>query len=258
MMYPVLWMLGNSLNPSADMLQNMSPIPAGLTMKNYVGGWEGFSGVSFGNFFFNSFVIAAASVVGNLISCSLTAFAFARMEFPMKKTLFAVMLMTIMLPYHVVLIPQYILFKYLGWINTYLPLIVPRYFAMEPFFIYLMVQFMRGLPKELDQAATVDGCNRFQLYLRLILPLSVPALVTTTIFTFIFVWNDFLSPLIYLNNVRQFTASLGLSLFISNGDGPSFYGQLFAMSVISLVPLFLIFVFFQKYLVEGIVTTGLK
>lgn len=258
MLYPVLWMLSSSFKPQGLIFQDLSLWPKQVTLKNYVEGWIGFSGTSFGRFFLNSLFIVTVSIIGNLISCSLAAYPFARMEFPLRKFWFAVMMMTIMLPHHVVIIPQYILFKQFDWINTYYPLLVPRFFAVEPFYIFLMVQFMRGLPKELDNAATVDGCGKFQIYWRLILPLALPALVTTTIFTFIYVWNDFFGPLIYISQVKDFTATLGLSLFISSGEGKSEYGQLFAMSMLSLIPLFTIFVFFQKYLVEGIATSGVK
>ncbi|WP_261381699.1 carbohydrate ABC transporter permease [Paenibacillus cremeus] len=236
----------------------MSLWPGKVTLDNYINGWSGFSGASFAIFFRNSLLIAMVAIIGNVFSCSLTAYPFARMDFPLKKLLFGMMLMTIMIPEHVLLIPQYIMFNTFGWVNTYLPLLVPRFFAVNSFFIYLMIQFVRSLPKELDQAATVDGCSRLQIYWKLILPLSMPVLVTAMIFTFISTWNDFLHPLIYISEVKHFTVSLGLSLFITSGEGKSEYSQLFAMSMLSLIPLLTVFVFFQRYIVDGIATSGIK
>jgi multiple sugar transport system permease protein len=167
------------------------------------------------------------------------------------------MIGTLMLPFHVTVVPQYIIFNSLGWINTFLPLIVPKFFAVDAFFIFLMVQFIRGIPMELEQAAMVDGCNRFQIFILIILPLMAPALVTTTIFTFIWTWNDFFSQLLYLNAEKNYTVSLGLRQFL-DASGQSSWGSMFAMTTLSLVPVFLVFLFFQKRLVEGIATTGLK
>jgi multiple sugar transport system permease protein len=167
------------------------------------------------------------------------------------------MLGTLMLPFHVTVVPQYIIFNMLGWTNTFLPLIVPKFFAVDAFFIFLMVQFIRGLPVELEQAAMVDGCGRIQIFALIILPLLAPALVTTTIFTFIWTWNDFFTQLLYLNTEKNYTVSLGLRQFLDS-SGQSAWGPMFAMTTLSLVPVFIVFLFFQRRLVEGIATTGLK
>jgi multiple sugar transport system permease protein len=170
---------------------------------------------------------------------------------------FIIMLGTMMLPMHVTLIPRYIMFFKFGWIDTYLPLIVPAYFATQGFFVFLIVQFIRGIPRELDEAATVDGCSPIQIYTRIILPLALPALVTTTIFSFIWSWNDFFSQLIYISNPAKFPIALGLRAFM-DFTSRSAYGQLFAMSLLSLIPIILLFTFSQKLLIEGIATSGLK
>jgi multiple sugar transport system permease protein len=167
------------------------------------------------------------------------------------------MLGTLMLPYQVTLIPQYVLFLHLGWVNTFLPLVVPKFLATDSFFIFLMVQFFRGIPRELDEAAMIDGCSTFQIYLRIMLPLSAPVLVTAAIFTFIFTWDDFFGPLIYLNDMSKYTVTLALRSFVDS-TAQSDYGGLFAMSTLSLVPVFLFFLFFQRLLIQGIATTGLK
>ena len=257
MLYPVLWLLSSSFKPNALIFSDPGLWPVQFTLENYVNGWKGLQGISFSRFFLNSATISVLSVIGNILTCSLAAYAFARLEFRFKGVLFACMLVTIMLPYHVVLIPQYIIFSKLDWVNTYLPLIVPKWLAHDSFFILLMIQFIRGIPKELDESATIDGCGQGQLYFRIIIPLLVPALITTAIFTFIWSWDDFFSQMIYLSRINLFTVQLGIrSLY--DPSGSSDWGALLAMSVLSLVPIMTIFMLFQKHFLEGIATTGLK
>jgi multiple sugar transport system permease protein len=257
MVYPLLWMIGSSFKPEGEIFSNLNPIPDRLDFSNYVKGWTLGTGTSFSTFFINSAIVCLGAIIGNLFSCSAAAYAFARINFRFRGILFALMLGTLMLPFHVTVVPQYIVFNSLGWINTFLPLIVPKFFAVDAFFIFLMVQFIRGIPIELEQAAMVDGCNRFQIFLFVILPLMAPALVTTTIFTFIWTWNDFFTQLLYLNSEKNYTVSLGLRQFL-DASGQSSWGSMFAMTTLSLVPVFIVFLFFQKRLVEGIATTGLK
>ncbi|NHN32364.1 carbohydrate ABC transporter permease [Paenibacillus agricola] len=257
MLYPVLWLLSSSFKPNNLIFSDTSLWPKEFTLANYMNGWKGLQGISFLRFFTNSAQISVLSVLGNVITCSLAAFAFARLDFKYKKLWFSMMLVTIMLPYHVTLVPQYILYKNFEWINTYLPLIVPKWLAHDSFFILLMVQFIRGIPKELDESATIDGCGQGQIYWKIILPLLVPALITTAIFTFIWTWDDFFSQMIYLNNVKLFTVQLGIrSLFDPSGE--SDWGALLAMSVLSLIPILTIFLTFQRYFLDGIATTGIK
>jgi multiple sugar transport system permease protein len=257
MIYPLLWMIGSSFKPDGEIFSNLNPIPTSLDIANYVKGWTLATGTSFSTFFLNSAIVCLGAIIGNLLSCSVAAYAFARINFRFKGIFFALMLGTLMLPFHVTVVPQYIIFNSLGWINTFLPLIVPKFFAVDAFFIFLMVQFIRGIPLELEQAAMVDGCNRFQIFTKIILPLMMPALVTTTIFTFIWTWNDFFTQLLYLNDEKNYTVSLGLRQFL-DASGQSSWGAMFAMTTLSLVPVFVVFLFFQKRLVEGIATTGLK
>jgi multiple sugar transport system permease protein len=257
MLYPVLWLVSSSFKPNYLIFSDTSIWSKEWTMGNYFTGWKGLQGISFGTFFLNSFQISILSVLGNIITCSMAAFAFARLNFRFKKFWFALMLVTIMLPYHVTLVPQYIMYNKFEWINTFYPLTVPKWLAHDSFFILLMVQFIRGIPKELDESATIDGCGWGQIYWRIILPLLVPALITTAIFTFIWTWDDFFSQMIYLNDIKLFTVQLGIrSLFDPAGE--SDWGALLAMSALSLVPIITIFLTFQRYFLEGIATTGLK
>lgn len=256
MVYPLLWLLASSLKPDAEIFGNLSLWPTNFDWANYPEGWNALV-VSFTQFFWNSTLITVLAVIGNVISASFTAYAFARLEFAGKNFWFALMMMTLMIPYHIVLIPQYILFLKMGWVDTYLPLIVPRFLATDAFFIFLMVQFFRQLPRELDEAAMIDGCSPFKIYWAIILPLSVPAMATAAIFSFIGIWQDFLPPLVYLNDVKDYTVPLALRMF-SSQDSVSLYGPMFAMSVLSIIPIFFFFVVFQRLIVQGIAMSGLK
>ncbi|MFC3801815.1 carbohydrate ABC transporter permease [Cohnella sp. GCM10012308] len=257
MLYPVLWLLASSFKPNQDIFTNTGLWPSTWTLDNYRNGWKGFQGITFARFFGNSALVSVLAVLGNIVTCSFAAYAFARLEFRFKKVWFAMMLVTIMLPYHVTLVPQYIIFSELHWINTYLPLFLPKWLAHDSFFILLMVQFIRGIPKELDESATIDGCSQQKLYFRIIMPLLAPALITTAIFTFIWTWDDFFSQMIYLSDIKLFTVQLGIRALF-DPSGTSDWGALMAISVLSLVPITLIFLIFQRYFLEGIATTGLK
>ena len=256
MLYPLLWLFAASLKPQNEIFGNGSLIPSSISFDGYVRGWTGLT-VSFGTFFINSFVIAGLSILGNLLACSMTAFAFSRLEFIGRRFWFALMFLTMMLPFHVTLIPQYVLFFHLGWVNTILPLVVPKFLAADAFFIFMMVQFFRSIPFELQEAAMIDGCGTWQIYRHILMPLSTPVLATAAIFTFIFSWDDFFGPLVYLSDVHKYTVALGLRTFV-NSQGVSDWNAVFAMSCLVIIPVFLVFVFFQRYLIEGIATSGLK
>jgi multiple sugar transport system permease protein len=256
MLYPLLWMLSASFRPENEIFTSNSLWPSAFSLDAYFRGWHGLR-IGFDTFFLNSLIISVLSIIGNLATCSLAAFAFARLEFKGRNFWFAMMLGTLMLPYQVTLIPQYVLFHNLHWINTILPLVVPKYLAADAFFIFLMVQFFRGIPKELDEAAQMDGCSPWRIYWRVLLPLSMPVLATAAIFTFIWTWDDFFGPLIYLSDIRSYTVQLGLRTFVDS-SAESDWGGLFAMSILTLVPVFVFFLFFQKLLIEGIATTGMK
>jgi len=256
MLYPLLWMLASSFKPESEIFGNASLFPSSFSLDAYRRGWAGLQ-VSFGRFFLNSLIVSVLSVIGNVLSCSLAAYAVARLDFRGRNFWYALMLGTLMLPYHVTLIPQYILFLNLDWVDTFRPLVVPKFLAVDAFFIFLLVQFFRTIPRELDDAAKIDGCGPFRIYWKIILPLSLPALATAAIFTFIFTWDDFFGPLVYLNDIQSYTVQLGLRSFVDS-TGKSDWGALFAMSVLTLLPVFAFFVFFQRLLIQGISTTGLK
>lgn len=258
MIYPLVWMICSSFKPTSTIFQTAgSLIPEEFTLENYFNGWKGIGSFTFGQFFKNSFFIVILATIGTLMSSAIVAYGFSRCRFRFKKILFAAMLVTMMLPAQVLMIPQYLWYQKLGWVGSYLPLIVPFFFATQGFFTYLMKNFIDGIPRELDEAATIDGCSYYGVFLRIILPLLVPALITGAIFSFMWRWDDFLSALLYITSTENYPVCLALKLFCDPSSS-SDYGAMFAMSTLSILPAVLIFIFFQKYLVEGITTSGLK
>jgi multiple sugar transport system permease protein len=255
-LYPVLWMVVSSLRPDGQIFGNPSLLLTTFHTENYAYGWTAL-GRPFSVYLLNSALVVIGSIIGNLVSCSMAAYAFARLRFRFQRPAFAYMLVSIMLPVHVVIVPQYILWAQAGLVNSFWPLIVPKLLATDAFFIFLMIQFIRGLPKELDEAARIDGAGHARIFFQIILPLMKPALATTAIFTFIWTWNDFFTQLIYLTDPEQYTVPIALRSFI-DAQSTSSFGGMFAMSVVAIVPLVLAFALGQKYLVQGIATTGLK
>ncbi|MFD7319481.1 carbohydrate ABC transporter permease [Streptomyces sp. NPDC059875] len=256
-LYPVVWVIGGSFKPNDEIVGSLELFPTDPIVDNYRRLADGIADIPITTFFSNSLFLAVGSVVGVLLSCSLAAYAFARIGFAGRGVLFAVMIGTLLLPYHVLLIPQYVLFQKLELVNTFTPLLLGKYLATDAFFVFLMVQFMRALPKELDEAARLDGCGHARIYWSIVLPLCRPALITSAIFTFINAWNDFMGPLIYLNEPEKYTVSLGLKMFVDQ-DGVANYGGMIAMSLVALVPVLAFFLAFQRYLIDGMATSGLK
>lgn len=256
MLYPLIWMVASSLKPTNEIFSEAGLLPKTWRFDNYSVGWRGV-GNTFSIYFENSLLISAAATLGNVISCSFAAYAFACLEFSFKRTAFVLMLGTMMLPGHVTLIPQYVLFNHLHWVNTFYPLTIPHFFGVDAFFIFLMVQFIRSLPKDLYEAAWLDGCGPGRIYFYIVLPLLRPALVTTVIFSFVWTYNDFFKQLIYLDDSTLFTVPLGLRQFLDS-TGQSAWGPMLAMSTLALLPALVLFATFQRLIVEGIATTGLK
>ncbi|WP_339290911.1 carbohydrate ABC transporter permease [Paenibacillus sp. FSL W8-0187] len=257
MTYPILWLVASSLKPNHEIFTTAySLIPSRLEFSNYATGWKGFAGTTFGTFFKNSFIIVIISTIGAVASSALVAFGLVRTKFFGQQFWFACMMITMMLPHDVVIVPQYVMFAKFGWLSSFKPLIVPQFFGI-PFFIFLIMQFIRTIPKELDEAAKIDGCSKYGIFFRVVVPLIVPALITCSIFSFYWRWDDFINPLIYLNNPEKYPVSLALKLFL-DGESLNNWGGMFAMASLSLLPVVIVFFIFQKYIVEGISTTGLK
>jgi ABC-type glycerol-3-phosphate transport system permease component len=246
-------MISSSLKPNYQVLE-VPPrwLPDPIQWSNYV---EALTYVPFGRFAINTFVIAALTIVGHVLSCTVVAYGFARLRAPGKEALFVVLLATMMLPYPVTMIPIYVGFKAVGWINTFLPLIVPAFFG-NPFYIFLLRQFFLTIPPDLEEAARIDGANTLQTIWHVILPVVRPAIATVAIFTFQEAWRDFLPPLIYLHDQSKYTVSLGLSFFRSNYDIR--WNYLMAASLVTMLPVVIVFFLAQRSFIEGITLTGIK
>jgi len=255
MVYPLVWMVSASVRHNWDIFGNLNLLPSEFVWQNYPDGWNAQS-FSFGTYLRNSLTITLGVITGNLVSCTLAAYGFSRLRWRGRKIAFGFMLMTLMLPLYVLIIPQFIMWSRLGLVNTFAPLIVPSFLATSPFFIFLLVQFFRGIPSQLDEAAKIDGAGHFRIFFQVLLPNLTPALGTTAIFSFIWTWNDFLSQLLYLTRPENQTVAVALRNF-ADAEGTS-WGPLFAMSTVSLIPVFAVFLFGQRFLVQGIATTGLK
>ncbi len=258
MVYPLIWMVLSSFKPTDMVLPTSAQlIPTQWTLDNYIQGWKGFMGYTFSTFFANSFFISLLATFGTLLSSSLVAYALQRLHFRMKRVLFVLVLSTMMLPAQILMIPQFMWYRHLNWVGTYYPMILPYFFAIQGFFVYLIMNFIGGIPKDLDEAAKIDGCSYYGIFARVILPLIVPAMVTSAIFSFIWRWDDYLSALLYVNRASMRPISLALQLFNDPSSG-SDIGSILAMSTLSIVPATIIFLIFQKSLVEGIASTGIK
>lgn len=256
-LYPAIWMVASSLKPNSEIIGNPALWSQNFSLDNFVTALDGIGGVSTAQFFTNSLILAVGSVIGTVLSASVSAYAFARINFPGRNLFFGMMIATLLLPFHVVIIPQYIIFQQLGLVNTYVPLLIGKFLAADAFFVFLMVQFMRNLPRDLDEAARIDGAGHVRIFGSIMLPLMKPALISSSIFAFIWSWNDFLGPLLYLNSPEMYPLPLALRLFVDQTQS-SDYGAMIAMSVLALLPVLLFFLIFQRYIVEGVSTQGLK
>lgn len=255
--YPFLFLISSTFKTNEEIMTSSTLIPKSINFDAYLKGWQGVGKYNFGIFFKNTFTVVLPVVLFTIISSVLVAYGFARFQFKGNRLLFLVMLSTLMLPNAVLVIPKYILFRQLAWLDSYLPFIVPSAFATSPFFIFAMVQFLRGVPRELDESATMDGCGTFRTLVQILVPLCKPAIFSVGIFQFIWTWNDFFTPLIYLNSVKNFTLMLGLRIALDPQSGVA-WNQVMAMSFLSTLPCILLFFFCQRYFIEGIATTGLK
>ncbi|MDT0445008.1 carbohydrate ABC transporter permease [Streptomyces johnsoniae] len=257
MLYPGVWMLLSSFRPTNEIVGQTGLIPDNTTLDNFRTAFEGIGGVSFWTFFTNSMILAVGSAVGVCLSCSVSAYAFARIDFPGRNLFFSLMIGTLLLPFHVVIIPQFIMFNEIGWTDSYMPLLIGKFLAAEAFFVFLMVQFMRNLPRELDESARIDGAGHVRIFTAIMLPLMRPVLATASIFAFIWSWNDFLAPLIYLRTPDKYPLPLMLRQYTDQTSVSDYGGQM-AAAVLALAPVLIFFILFQRYIVEGVATQGLK
>lgn len=257
MLYPLIWMFFSSFKSNKEIFSGVNLLPIEPIWDTYKNGWKGTGQITYGTFFLNTFKLVLPTTFFTVFSSAIVAYGFARFKFRFKRQLFMLMISTLMLPNAVLVVPRFMLFSKFGWTNTYLPFIVPAVFACYPFFIYMIVQFFRGLPRDFDEAATIDGCNSFQIFWKILLPLCKPALFSAAIFQFIWTWNDFFNSLIYINSVKKFPIVLALRMSLDTTSASN-WNQVLAMSILSLVPGTILFFSAQKYFVEGITGSGVK
>lgn len=256
-LYPLVWLFFATFKPNSEFGQNPGLLPNSPTFDNYIKVADGIAGVPMWRFFANSLILAVAAVVGTVLSSALAAYAFARVQFKGLGIFFAAMIGTLLLPFHVVIIPQYIMFNNLGLVDTFWPLILPKFLATEAFFVFLLVQFIRQMPRDMDEAARIDGAGHVRIFWSILLPLIKPALITCAIFSFIWAWNDFLGPLLYLTSPENYPLPIALRLY-NDQTSSSDYGATVTASFVALLPVLLFFLVFQRFLVDGVATQGLK
>ncbi|MGL1891263.1 MAG: carbohydrate ABC transporter permease [Spirochaetaceae bacterium] len=257
MFYPVVWLIFATLKNQSEIFRSgIDLIPDKITLKNYITAFTGIGEYNFLHFMKNSLIISVYSVIGTVLSSAVIAFGFARIEFKGRKFFFMCMMATLMLPYQIIMVPQYVIFNKLNWVNTFLPIIVPTFLG-EAFFIFLAIQFIRSIPKELDEAAFIDGASVYKTFSLIIFPLLKTPLITIAIFKFYWSWEQFLQPMIYLNKIQLYPIPVALGMWSDPGSGTN-YGALLAMGFLSLVPVVLVFILLQRYIVEGVNSQGLK
>lgn len=252
---PLFWMISTSFKTPEQITRYKELLPYPITIRSYI---EGFASSDFVTYLFNTARIGVLCVLGTLISCSLVGFGFAKFRAKGKNVLFMILLSTMMVPQTVTLIPSYMLYSRLGWLNTIIPLVAPAFFAGSAFNIFLLRQFFSSLPNDLAEAAKIDGCSWFKIFYKIYIPNTKAALLVVTINQLVFVWNDYMAPMIYLGRPSNYTVALGLNMFKAQYGGAMDVGPLMAMACITVLPLLLLYVFFQRYFVEGIATSGIK
>lgn len=257
MIYPLIWLIGASFKTNAEMFASPSFWPNNPTLDGYINGWKTSTPYTFAHFFMNSLLIIVPKMIGTAISCTLVAYGFARFEFPYKKLIFATVIATLLLPNVVTRIPQYLLFRDIGWLDSFLPLWVPSALAGDAFFVFMLIQFLRAVPRDMEEAARVDGANTLETLIYIIVPMLRPALISVCLFQFMWTMNDFLGPLIYLSSVENYPISLALKLSIDTTEAFD-WNQILAMSCLSLAPSLIVFFMTQKYFIEGISAGGVK
>ena len=257
MLYPLLWLVGATFKTNAEIFTELGFWPSRWSLEAYEKGWKTSTEYTFATYFLNSFLITIPRIAVTVVSCVLVAYAFARFEFPGRKLLFGVMIATMMLPLIVLRLPQYLVFRELGWLDTYWPLVLPSAFATDTFFVFMLVQFLRGIPRDMEEAAMIDGCGPLQMLWHIIVPLLKPAIVSVIVFQFIWTMNDFMGPLIYLSSVEKYPVSLALKMSIGATEEVE-WANVIAISVVALIPSVAVFFAAQRHFIESAASSGIK
>lgn len=257
MIFPLVWMFMASFKSNAEIYGSIRLLPESFSWQSYIDGWKGTGGNTYATFFKNTFWLVIPTTLLTVVSSSIVAYGFARFEFKMKGLFFVLLLSTLMLPNTLLIIPRYGLFRSLGVLDSYWTFYLPAAFACYPFFTYMLIQFLRGLPRELDESAYIDGCGTFKTFTHILLPLLKPSLFSAGLFQFLWTYNDYMNSLVYINSVKKFTVSLALRLSL-DAESVVQWNKVLAMACVAVLPVVVLFFIAQKYFVEGIATTGLK
>lgn len=257
LLFPIVWMFFASFKTNAEIFGSTKLLPNSWSFQNFIDGWKGSGRITYATYFLNTFKLVIPTTILTLVSSTLVAYGFARFRFPAKNQLFALLIATLMLPNAVIIIPRYTMYSTLGWVDTYMPFWAPAALACQPFFVFMLVQFLRGLPRDLDESAYIDGCGTMRTLIQIILPLMKPALFSAALFQFMWTYNDYFNSVIFINSGSKFTVSLALRLSLDS-ESIINWGKLMAISFIVVLPLILLFFAAQKYFVEGIATSGMK
>ncbi|QNT08006.1 carbohydrate ABC transporter permease [Marinomonas arctica] len=257
MLYPLFWMFSAAFKPNHEIFSSLSLWPKEFSLDGFINGWNTGTEYTFGRFFLNTLYYVVPKVILTVISSVIVAYGFARFEIPFKKFWFVTLVATILLPTSVLLIPQYLMFREMGMLDSYLPLYLPMAFATQGFFVFMLIQFLRGLPTDMEEAAQIDGCNSYQLLWYIVVPMLKPAIISVALFQFMWSVNDFLGPLIYISSVEKYPIALALKLSIDVTEGTQ-WNEILAMASIAIVPSIVVFLIAQNYFVEGISSGGVK
>ncbi len=257
MLYPLAWMFSASLKPNHEIFTTLSLWPENPTMDGFVNGWKTGTEYTFGHYMLNTMQYVIPKVILTIISSTIVAYGFARFEVPWKKFWFATLIATMLLPSTVLLIPQYIMFREMGLLDSYLPLYIPLAFATQGFFVFMLIQFLRGVPRDMEEAAQIDGCNSWQVLWYVVVPILRPAIISVALFQFMWSMNDFIGPLIYVYSVEKYPIALALKMSIDVTEGAP-WNEILAMASISILPSIIVFFLAQRYFVEGVTSSGIK
>ncbi|MEY8353235.1 carbohydrate ABC transporter permease [Lachnospiraceae bacterium 54-53] len=258
MIYPLVWLFFATFKENRELFGRMTLFPEHFSLEPFKKGWRGSRQFTYTSFYFNTLKLVVPTVVFTVLSTGIVAYGFARFRFPGKKLFFLLMISTLMLPDSVVIIPRYVAFNKFGWVDTYMPFWMPALLACYPFFIFMQIQFLRGIPRELDESACIDGCNPFMVFVKVLFPLMKPAIFSVVIFQTLWRWNDYFNNLVYISSVKNYTLSLALKMSIDGQGASTPWNQVLAMSFVSMIPPILLYFFAQKYFVEGITSGGVK
>lgn len=257
LLYPIVWMFMAAFKSNEEIFGTVALLPSKWHFENITNGWKGSAGYTYTKFFINTALLVFPTTILTLISSALVAYGFARFEFPFKKLFFTILLAMMMLPNTVVIIPRYMLYNNFHWIDSYMPFYAPALLCCNSFFPYMLIQFLRGIPTDLDESAYIDGCGTFKALIEILLPLMKPALFSAGLFQFLWTYNDYFNSLIFINSVRKYPISLAVRMSLDS-ESVVQWGKVMAMACVAVLPLMVLFFAAQKYFVEGIATSGMK